>query len=168
ALRGILGVIAKEKEPAFVVKWITEVLPTYLKHDDEEDAPCLICQSQDILAEAMAAAGDVEGAREVAKKQRIPADQVATWLGVYKTSRALEDLEAARTIAEKYDYELHEQWLKIAEATHEMQDIARARAEVLKIPNPIRENETGWVKDFRINDNLLAIAKITNGLTPIY
>src|SRR3989344_153219 len=65
-LREILGAITETARPEYIVRWITEVLPKYVQHQDDEYSPCLICRSQVILAEAMAYSGDIEGARKIA------------------------------------------------------------------------------------------------------
>lgn len=119
----------------------------------ERNAACVM------LVRATAAMGEIDEARKMAERERIPYNQIPEYLAVYEFSHAVEDLKAARAIAEKYDFEPYEQWLKIAEATCEPQDIARARTEVMAIP--VKDMAEGWTADFNRNFNLLKLAKIS-------
>lgn len=154
----VLETIAETSKPDEVRKLADRIIrqsnQTY-----ERNVACVI------RVRATAATGKINEARKMATEEKVPCNQIPEHLAVYKFSRAVEDIEAARSIAEKYDYEPYEQWLKIAEATREPQDIARARAEIAAIPT--QEIEKGWTADFRRNFNLLALAKISGDLNDI-
>ncbi|MEK7096461.1 MAG: hypothetical protein AAB881_00710 [Patescibacteria group bacterium] len=112
-----------------------------------------------IRVRATAAMGKIDEARKMAAKEKVPCYQLSEYLAVYEFSQANEDILAARAIAERFDCEPWEHWLKIAKATRDPRDIARARAEITAIP--VQEIEKGWSADFRRYFNLLALAKIS-------
>ncbi len=119
-----------------------------------------------IRARATAAMGDIDGARKIAE-EAAPYNQIPGHLAVYEYSRAVEDIQAARAIAERYGYSAYEQWLQIAGATHELQDIERARAEVAAIRNKDIERGFPAYFDFERNSGLLALARISGALKDI-
>lgn len=148
----VLETIAETSKPDEVRK-LADRIVRQSNQNYERNAACVI------RVRATAAMGKIDEARKMASEEKVPCNQIPEHLAVYKFSRAVEDIEAARAIVERNDYEPYEQWLKIAEATHEPQDIARARAEITAIP--VQEIEKGWTADFGRNFNLLALAKIS-------
>lgn len=152
AMFAILETIADTSKPDEVRKLADRIIrqsnQTY-----ERNTACVI------RVRATAAMGKIDEARKMAAEEEVPCNQIPEHLAVYEFSRAVEDIETARAIAEKYDYESYKQWLKIAEATRESRDIVRARAEIMAIP--VQDITKGWTADFERNFNLLALAKIS-------
>lgn len=153
AMFAVLKTVAEKAKPDEVRKLAVKIIPRLADNSQLRN------HIRVLLVRAMAAVGGINEARKMAAEEEVPRNQIPECLSVYEFSRASEDIEAARTIAEEYNFKPYEQWLKIAEVTHELQDIARARAEIMAIP--VKDIAKGWTADFERNFNFLTLAKIS-------
>ncbi len=155
----IIHAIVKSRSPEYVARWIEDVLPRYVNHDDEEVLPCLICQAQTHLAGALAATGNFAKARNVARWHWIPRARVATWLAVYKHSASSEDLNTARMLAGFPTAETYQDWIKIAQASSDPEDLAKLRT--------VANDPLADAIDFDRGELLVAIAAVTRHPTDL-
>lgn len=112
-----------------------------------------------LVTEVLAARGQTEAAREKARQDPGPANQLRAYLSIYRSSQESEDIEAARALATKCEYHPWEEWLRVAEVTHDPRDIVAARKEIDKIKNIVTKSKQ--TTHFR-ERALIELAKITS------
>ncbi|MDP1689335.1 MAG: hypothetical protein Q8L47_04375 [bacterium] len=124
------------------------------------EIPCRYYQIEArlVVTEVLAAKGQIEAARGKAQQEPGPTNQLRAYLLIYKSSQASEDIEAARALATKCDYQPWEEWLQIAKTTRDPNDVTTARKEIASINDIVTKGkQTTHFKERA----LIKLAKIT-------